>query len=327
MSTTRFSPLLWSTSCLLTIGAYVTSLEAAALVPGTGEQVEEVGDDLEDEAWNWIPNSPKSSHEQDERTRGPGGRSENGRWLEGSKRGQPDIVRRVPTPPGGLSGSQGALLIQSRDTGIPGRPTGRGNQDDLLLNIRSRLRRFVPISASPSGVVRVYVPEFDQWEKRRGTSFAFRAGLRGGPTGEPYWPGIFFQYRGQKRVPVENPAEGEPTTRLEHDVQLIIRADHRGRDFWGPKVTQPGWWTLGMSFTPDGRVHYYARPGVEDLRPEDHLSSQTPYGWRARNFNTLFFNVVSADDGRTWSTPWVIDDPTFYTIQNVVRQPRQRRRR
>ena len=31
-----------------------------------------------------------------------------------------------------------------------------------------------------------------------------------------------------------------------------------GQDFAGPHITTPGWWTLGMSFSPDGQVHYYA---------------------------------------------------------------------
>ncbi len=39
---------------------------------------------------------------------------------EGMKRGQPDLIKRVPTPPGGLPGSQGSLLLRSLSTGIPG---------------------------------------------------------------------------------------------------------------------------------------------------------------------------------------------------------------
>jgi len=30
-------------------------------------------------------------------------------------------------------------------------------------------------------------------------------------------------------------------------------------------------------------------------------------------FNTIFFNVCSVDDGKTWSTPWIIDDPKVYS--------------
>jgi hypothetical protein len=30
---------------------------------------------------------------------------------------------------------------------------------------------------------------------------------------------------------------------------------------------------------------------------------------------TFFFNVCTHDTGRTWSTPWVIDDPKVYFVQ------------
>ena len=64
-----------------------------------------------------------------------------------------------------------------------------------------------------------------------------------------------------------------------------------------------------MSVTSDGRVHYYARQGVEDLRAQDHLYSSWPYGYQAEQFATHFFNSVNMNDGRTWSTPFIIDDP------------------
>ena len=67
-----------------------------------------------------------------------------------------------------------------------------------------------------------------------------------------------------------------------------------------------------MSFTSDGRTHYYASPGVDPLTEEDHIASTMPYGVRCEAFNTFFFNVANHDDGKTWSTPWIIDDPSFY---------------
>ena len=30
--------------------------------------------------------------------------------------------------------------------------------------------------------------------------------------------------------------------------------------------------------------------------------------------DTFFVNVANLDNGRTWSTPWVIDDPAVYVI-------------
>jgi hypothetical protein len=31
--------------------------------------------------------------------------------------------------------------------------------------------------------------------------------------------------------------------------------------------------------------------------------------------NTFFFNIVNNDDGRTWSTKWIIDDPELYVLR------------
>ncbi len=96
---------------------------------------------------------------------------------------------------------------------------------------------------------------------------------------------------------------------------LLVRSDDRGADFFGPRITEPGWWTLGMSFTPDGRVHYYAKAGVEDLTAQDYLASHFCYGFRCQRLNTYFFDVISPDDGRTWSTKWVIDDPAVFVAR------------
>jgi hypothetical protein len=93
------------------------------LVPGTGSLVKDVVDDFEDEKWKWYYNHPKSSEEQDKRMRGPMGRSANGRWFEGPKRGTPDVVKRVELPAPGLEGSSHGLLIASLNAGIPGRVT------------------------------------------------------------------------------------------------------------------------------------------------------------------------------------------------------------
>ena len=87
-----------------------------------------------------------------------------------------------------------------------------------------------------------------------------------------------------------------------------------------------------MSFTPDGSVHYYASEGIDDLTINDHLYSAFPYGYKCEGFHSCFFNVTSFDDGNTWSTPWVVDDPTFYntaspSVRRSAAAPRQRNRR
>ena len=78
-----------------------------------------------------------------------------------------------------------------------------------------------------------------------------------------------------------------------------------------------------MSFSEDGQVHYYAHKGVADLTAEDHLMSSFPYGERCTTFNNFFFNVANMDNGQTWSTPWVIDDPKIYVIPPLGQQVTQ----
>jgi hypothetical protein len=107
--------------------------------------------------------------------------------------------------------------------------------------------------------------------------------------------------------------DGKGATKREYDSAAIrIRANQRGGEFVGKQITKTGWWTLGMSVTPDGQVHYYAKPGVEDLTKEDYITSQFPYGKQALQFQTFFFNVCNGDDDQTWSTEFIIDDPRLY---------------
>lgn len=291
---------------------------AEPVVPGTGEKVEEVGDDFEDEEWSYIFNSPKSSKNIDERNRVPAGASKNGRWFESNLRGQMDVIRRVPTPEGGIEGSEGALLLRTLQSGIPGSPSYQMQQDDLILNITSRIGGYIPVSWTPSVTVRVYVPPFDRWERRTGTSFALRTEFWATNTGntksknskigqrEPYWPGMFIQLVSKADTQVK-----------EDYATIVIRSGLNGGDLAGPKITETGWWTLGMSCTPEGLVHYYASPGVDDLTKDDYITSQYPYGFRAERFETFFFNVANRDDGHSWSTPWIIDDPSLYFVRRT----------
>jgi hypothetical protein len=279
---------------------------AAPLVPGTGQKVAGVGDDFEDEKFSYTYNLPKASKEIDERTRLPGGRSSNGRWMEGALRGTPDHIRRVETPPHGIEGSQGSMLIQTLNSGIPNEPSYKAQQDDLLAS-SAALRGSVSVAWSPSVVTRVCVPPFDKFERRSGVSFGFRAALKGyGGPKEPdelddYWPGIFIRF-----TPKTNKPNSVDQARFQ------IRAGTNGGDFLGPEITEAGWYTLGMSFTPDGAVHYYIRKGVEDLTSADYIASRHPYGFDAKYLFTFFFNVLSADNGKSWSTPWIVDDPALY---------------
>ncbi|MGD9632532.1 MAG: hypothetical protein AB7G28_05435 [Pirellulales bacterium] len=296
------------------------ALAGTPFVPGTGEFLEDCSDNFEDPTWSYTLRLPKSSSEQDEKSRPPGGMSSNRLWHEGALRGTPDVVKRVATPPGGIEGSMGALMFASKYTGIPGRPSGKQQQDDLLMKFDRRLGRSVPMNWQPSCTVRVYLPAFDNWEQRSGPSFGMRADCRGRkPDGEmePYWPGMFWLFRR---------ADGK---KVEQDfAQLTIRSGPRGNDVRSVKAAEPGWWTMGMSFTPDGQIHYYASPGVDDLTSEDYLASYFPYNNRCVSFNNFFFNVANMDNGRSWSTSWIIDDPQVFVIpprgQNVANLYRNR---
>lgn len=290
----------------------------AQLVPGTGYKIHEVGDDFEDPSFEYYPQLPKASSNIDKYDRQPAGFSNNRRWYESTYRGTPDFVKRVPTPEGGLPGSTGAMALQTLNSGIPGRFSYEFQQDDLIANLAQTIG-YLPVQTSPSVVVRVYLPEFSQWEQRTGSHFGIRADCQtiiDKPSAgrgrffrnvgvsrqvENYWPGFFIQFN-RKANGFEQ----------DHAI-LLMRSGSRGEDIPGPAIVEPGWVTLGMSFTPDGQVHYYARKGVEDLRPQDRLLSSFPYGYKAQQVNTFFFNVVNQDDGRTWSTRFIVDDVSVYS--------------
>jgi hypothetical protein len=291
--------------------------QSGAFVPGTGMELTQVGDDFEDPDWNYIPNNPKSTEDINERQNMPIGKSSNGRWYEGVKRGHPDIVKRVETPLGGLPGSTGSLLMQSLHTGIPNRPSRTMHQEDFIGNVQYRVGGPISISQSPSVTTRVFLPPIDQWEKRSGPHFAFRVALNTTKKtqtqvllfsstkeeDEIYWPGLFILL------------DSKHQTGREHDSAYFrVRADRRGGDVMGPAITTTGWWTLGISMSANGMVHYYAKSGVDDLTANDYITSHYPYGYRCESFRSFFFNVVNGDDGKNWTTPWIVDDPKVFVL-------------
>ncbi|MCA9069021.1 MAG: hypothetical protein KDA84_08870 [Planctomycetaceae bacterium] len=317
----RMSKLKTLTKGLLLLGAFsalpLSQASAQVVVPGTGYKI--AFDDFEKDGWEFYHNHPKSSEEQDGQVRHPAGYSNNGMWGEGLKRGQPDYMKTIDTPPGGLAGSKKSLLIRTRDAGRPGTRSFKMQQDDLIFNTYARTGGPVDIGKTPSFVVRVYFPPFDQWDPVTGTTFGLRGDVsttkmeevtkrflfikrkKSVKETELYWPGMFVQFNSKK----------DPQYK-EDSAFFIIRCDATGKDIVGPQIKQLGWWTLGMTFTPDGRVHYFASPGVNDLTYRDLIATHYPYGNQCEKFNTMFFNITSRDDGRTWSTPWVIDDPAVY---------------
>ncbi len=205
--------------------------------------------------------------------------------------------------------------MRSKQTGVPGRYTGKFEQDDFICNVSSRIGGGIPVGRNPSVVVRVHIPPFEHWERRYGPSFGFRTACqtyktetkKRGPFGgvsrstkqETYWPGFFIHF-------VPGDGKDKPDS-----AYFTVRAGSVGQDLRGPKITETGWWTLGMSFTSDGRVHYFAHEGVEPLTAADHLTTQYPYSYNCVRMDTLFFNVVSGNNGN-WSTPWIVDDAEVY---------------
>jgi hypothetical protein len=294
------------TLCTLAVVGYSERAAVAGepFVPGSGEFLADVCDNFEDPTWSYRYNHPKSSEEQDKQQRGPGGRSKNGLWHEGGKRGTPDLVKRIDTPLGGIPGSEGSLMFATRNSGIPGRVANSQQQDDLLMLFNRRLGRSIPMSWEPSATVRVYLPPFDQWENRSGPQFGCRCDCTGrNPDGttEAYWPGMFLLFQSETSKNVK-----------QDSAKISVRGDRLGHDVRKVTITEPGWWTLGMSFTRDGQVHYYASEGVDDLTEADHIYSSFPYSMKAMTFNNFFFNVANWENGRSWSSKWVIDDPMIF---------------
>lgn len=301
-------------ACFLLAISSLPRISNAQIVPGTGMKLNQVGDDFEDESWKWIPNGAKASREQDEQVRSPTGVSSNKRWFESPKRGMPDHIVRVTTPPGGLPGSQGSLKIQTLNSGVPGLNSMQMEQDDLIMACSSRVG-IISTSRNPNCMTRVYLPPFDQWEDRSGSHFGYRIDLKTTISEkekvflfsktvrkqEDYWPGFFIEFH-----------SAHDGRFKQDDAYLIIRGNNLGHEMKSLRLT-PGWWTLGMSVTGDGRVHYYGKQGVGNLTPADHLYSGTPYNFSAEFFATHFFNVCNMNDGSTWSTPFIIDDPAIYT--------------
>ena len=284
------------------------------LVPGTGIKMEQVGDDFEDEKWSWEHYWPKSTEENNKAQNAPGGESGNGRWYEGIKRGHPDYVKRIATPANGLPGSKGSLLLRTLHSGVPGHPSYSQQQDDFICNVMDLLGGAIPVNQNPSFVTRIYLPPVKRWERRSGCHFAVRAAvdthIYKASSGnrfqeqELYYPGLFFEF------------ETKEDNGLGYDTAYMrIRSDNNGYDYKIKDITTTGWWTLGLSFTPDGAVHYYGKPGVKDLTKDDYLASHFPYGYRCHRFRTFFFDVCNGDDGRTWSSELIVDDSAAYFVK------------
>ncbi len=316
---------------MLAAGMTSDNLRAQGVVPGSGVKL--AIEDFEDPNWTFDVNPPKSSYNLDKRVREPLGVSSNGILFESSKRGISEIMTRVTPPAGGSAGSTGALLMQSRYTGIPGRLSYTTQQDDVLIDFSEQMGDAIPVSWSPSAVMRIYMPPFEEWEAKSGCSFGMRCEVTGVGPDEPREGekprrtrrglfGIFGNRRSRRNsrvrdsfypsffIQFNSKADG-----YEKDsAELIIRGSDSNQDYPARKIQETGWWTLGISFTPDGRAHYYASPGVDDLTTKDHIASHYPQSVHVEYFNSFYFNICNQDCGN-WSTEWIVDDPTVYALK------------
>jgi len=304
---------LMLTGAVLLTGSQIVN--AQYVIPGTGQRVENSGDDFEDEEWTFNANLPKSSYNIDKQHRQPFGGSENGRWSESPLRGQPDIIKRVATPTGGLPGSKGSMMMRSLYVGTPG-STGKSSQDDLIFEGSAAYGGVMPVSSSPSCVVRVFVPDFKEWEQTTGTSFGLRAAVQARKKSSSSFGRLFRRRSSSSKVETLYPGffiqfnSKTDTGEEEDSAVFIIRTDDQGQDYVGPEVT-PGWWTLGMSFSGDGRISYFASKGVGKLTAADRIGTHLPWGVKVMNVHTIFFNIANSNRGK-WSAPWIIDDPEFF---------------
>jgi hypothetical protein len=292
------------------------------LPPGTGTRVDSFSDNFEDRNWSYTYNAPKVYNRYHNPGSGwvneipaknaPFGQSTNNKWHEGQVRGQPDIVEQVPTPSGGIPGSQYALRLATKDCGTPNVTRGTLQQDDLLLRPGNQSVNLAK-GKGVSVVTRIYVPPLSEWENRQGYHIGFRVGATGEKNGksENYWPGIWIWF---------NNKAGEQS------YQFVVRANEKGEDAFASdrRHTRGGWWTLGMAFNEDGSISYYASPGVDDLKASDILAyragSQSAvatykaYGLEFQDLDYVFFSLGS-NDGQ-WATEFIVDDVAVYRISS-----------
>ena len=149
-----------------------------------------------------------------------------------------------------------------------------------------------------------FEPEEGEKPKRRGLFGMFGRRRSYNPNRrvwDTFYPSFFISFNSK--------ADGHE----KDSAEFIIRGSDANVDYTAMEIKQTGWWTLGISFTPDGRAHYYASPGVDDLTKSDHIASHFSQGVRAEYFNSFYFNVCNQDRG-DWSTEWIVDNPTVYTL-------------
>jgi hypothetical protein len=257
----------------------VADVGAEILIPGSGTPIEVC--DFE----------RSSEHAEDVYDYGAG-RTGTGYGLCGSLRGVPENIVASPPQPGALPGSRRALYFEREDrarsrfyeenpeavgTQVYGVPDEE-NQDDFLL----RAGRFVA-----SDGLSITVRYFVDLNRDAYCSFALRS------------TGWFTDGREHQRIyPAVWLYSADDGTGAFRDLRAFLRvADFstgdRGfykRDLLLDLPDKEGWWTLGLAFSHDGDVHYFASPGSDELTPADYLTSGSvvaPGYWFVENLDAV----------------------------------------
>ena len=270
-------------------------------MPGTGTKIDYVGDKFEEADWGFVHNMPKSSKELNERTYGPMAYSMNRRWAEGPERGQPDSLK-VDSHAARRSAGQHAG-VADHDVAVrhPGRqfqrrPARRFDHERCLANRFDDSRRASCRTVSCESIC----PTRSCGKIDPGPHFGIRLGVRTTAEkpreglfaigtemkNEPYWPGIWIHFKSETSRGVEKDS-----------AYLTIRSNSRGGDFRSKEipVEQFGWWTFGMSISGDGQIHYFAKPGIEDLTMDDHITSQFPVRLPRRTTQRVFLQHLQPE--------------------------------
>ena len=232
----------------------------------------------------------------------------------------PTRSKSIPTPPAACAGSQQALLLRTLNSGIPGyalqrRPAGRPDRQLPRTPPRRHPRRRTPqlhrprlpaagraVGTALRPAVRLPRQPVDGHHRRKTTGF-FSSGSS--TEVEPYWPGMWIHFR----------ANAHQEHQGRHGLHRRPRRPH------GPRLPRPrdrpssAGGRSACRSPPTAWCTTTPAPASTSSPPPTTSRRSIPYSYTARDFRTYFFDVCNRNDGRTWSTPFVIDDPKLYVVR------------
>ena len=288
---------------LLLIGT--ASVAAPLHIPGTGTPVPAAKATFDDVDWAFDYKPPKSQSDDGGPSNGPGGEGNKGytgldtnyhaRIVEDTYRGYPEIVERTTSP---VVAGAGALRLATQFQ-------GKSAYDALSWQHIFAVSpiRHMPVSRTPSALVRVHVPDPATWPPTRFRPFLLM-GMVSGPTG-PWWP---YMSAGPDE---DNPGHyswyittGAGTTNdpfVTHDYLTDPAVE----------ISTQGWWTVGSSIQ-DNALHWFVREGLVNPGKADHIGA-----YRSGMITNVFGmpgGTIWMDslDGTNMSPSWVVDELEFF---------------